>query len=331
MSPNNNKNEDDRPHGNHNNAKRTFFSLRLDRTASYYDEDEFEAVGAAASAAGERRTNTGLFGTPFKSSCSPINTSITTRICNAHQCHQSSSASYTSPRLSISSHASIMMPLFSDNLVSNSKEIQTNIFIPSSQMSISDDDDVAFVCCVADDDDNDNANNGRSESKTMLPYLPMFDDGEESFCSDECDENENETQSKFTGGNNAHEGGIRVTSCLPPAPPGVVVVLDGSPLFPHQDADTNEESNYKMSIDTGNNNNTGDDNNKSSTKKRSRLTIQRTLSFDDVNFNNNVDFDDNDDEDDIQHQQECDLSFTIPITGTSSGGRNRSNFLFHVS
>ena len=319
MSPNNNKNEDDRPHGNHNNAKRTFFSLRLDRTASYYDEDEFEAVEAAASAAGERRTNTGLFGTPFKSSCSPINTSITTRICNAHQCHQSSSASYTSPRLSISSHASIMMPLFSDNLVSNSKEIQTNIFIPSSQMSISDDDDVAFVCCVADDDNNDNANNGRSESKTMLPYLPMFDDGEESFCSDECDENENETQSKFTGGNNANEGGIRVTSCLPPAPPGVVVVLDGSPLFPHQDADTNEEIKYKMSID-----------NKSSTKKRSRLTIQRTLSFDDANVDT-VDFDDKDDEDDIQQQQECDLSFTIPITGTSSGGRNRSNFLFHVS
>jgi hypothetical protein len=326
MSPNNNKNTDDRPHGNHNNAKRTLFSSRLDRTTSYYDEDEFEAIGAAA---GERTTNKELFGTPINSSCSPINTIITTRTSSAHQHHYSSSASYTSPRLSISSHTSIMIPLFSDNLVSNSKEIQTNIFMTSSQMNINDDDDVAFDRCVADDD-NANAYNVRSESKMMLPYMPMFDDGEESFCSDECDGNENENQNKFTGGNNTNEGGIRASLHLSPAPPGVVVVLDGSPLFPHQDADTNEESNYKMSINTGNNNSTSNDNNKSSNNFRSRLTIHRTLSFDDVNFDG-VNFDDTDDEDNIQHQQECDLSFTIPITGTSSGGRNRSNFLYHVS
>jgi hypothetical protein len=305
MSPNNNKNRDDRPHGNHNNAKRTFFPLRLDRTTSYYYEDEFEAVGAAA---GERRMNTALFGTLINSS-SRINTSIVT----TRQRHQSS---LPSPRSSISTPTS-MMPLFSDNLVTNSKEIQMNININAA----------------ISDYDND-ANYGRinrSESKAMLPYMPMFDDGEESFCSDECDENENENLNqncnKFTiDGNDASEGGIRVSSYLPPgtAPPGVVVVLDGSPLFPHQDADTNEESNYKMSI------NKSDDNNKSLNNTRSRLAIHRALSFDDVNFDD-FDYDDNDDEDDIEHQQECDLSFTIPITGTSSGGRNRSNFLYHVS
>jgi hypothetical protein len=202
-----------------------------------------------------------------------------------------------------------------------------------------DDDDVAFDCC-----DTDDVNNGRINRsvKTMLPYLPMFDDDEESFCSDECDENQNQNQNqnKFIGGNEANEGsGIHVSSYLSQPPPGVVVVLDGSPLFPYQDADTNEENNYKMSINfvnNNNNNNNTDDNNKSSNNTINRLAINRTLSFDDVDFDDvdcdcDYDDDDDDEEDDIQHQEECGLSFTIPITGTSSGGRNHSNFLYHVS
>jgi hypothetical protein len=330
MSPNNNKNRDarnytsyNRPHGNHNNAKRTFFSLRPDRTTSYYDDDEFEVVGAAEG----RRRSTGLFGIIDNS---PINNIITTN--------------KPSPRSSISTPTS-MMPLFSDNLVSNSKEIQTNIFMPSSQGTTTnntadmsdDDDDVAFDCC-----DTDDVNYGRINRsvKTMLPYLPMFDDDEESFCSDECDENEdenqNQNQNKFIGGNDANVGsGIRVSSYLSQPPPGVVVVLDGSPLFPYQDADTNEENHYKMSINSMNNNNLTDDDNKSSNNIRSRHAINRTLSFDDVDFDDvdcDCDYDDDDDEeDDIQHQEECGLSFSIPITGTSSGGRNHSNFLYHVS